>query len=413
MRRRTGLGVIVVCLGLAALVVFGIGLSSGGTLAEQWVSDTPRENSVNHHAVGVGPNGSTVVAPVAEVPNAEVPITDTSCALVRLEPTDGSTVWRTGVPANACFTHALTEPAVDDIDSDGNLEVVVASTEDAIVAYSGKNGTAEWRVPLSTYGYGRPTVANVTPAPGPEVVGSDIRGGVAVVNGNGTVAWRVGLNDTQWSAARVWQAPIVADVNADKTPEVVIGSGSGPAVLAADGRLLWQRNGSAKYVAAAQADDDPALELFTAGTSSLRAYTGSSGERDWQRDLPNTRIRTATDGDSDGAVELYAGQGGRFLALAADSGSTEWSTTVSDSDDATATSPVLGDVDGDGGDELVGVLSTGRVAVLDTQSGAELAVYERDVPVWTFPTVRDIDNDGADEILIRYGDGRVVRLDYS
>jgi outer membrane protein assembly factor BamB len=413
MRRRTGLGVIVVCLGLATLVAFGIGLSGSWTLAEQWVSDTPRENRVNHHAVGVGPNGSTIVAPVAEVPNADVPITDTSCALVRLGPMNGSTMWQTGVPAEACFTHALTEPAIDDIDSDGNLEVVVASTENALVAYSAKNGTEEWRVPLPTYGYGRPTVANVTPAPGPEVVSSGIRGGVAVVNENGTVAWRVALNDTQWSAAMVWQAPIVADVDANGTPEVVIGSGSGPAVLAADGTLLWQRNGSAKYVATAQADDDPPLELFTAGTSALRAYDGHTGEREWRRDFTNTRIRTAIDGDSDDAVELYAGQGGRFLALEADTGDTEWSTTVSDSDDATATSPVLGDVDSDGNDELVGVLSTGRVAVLDTQSGAVLAVYERNVPVWTFPTVRDIDDDGADEILVRYGDGRVVRLDYS
>jgi hypothetical protein len=61
---------------------------------------------------------------------------------------------------------------------------------------------------------------------------------------------------------------------------------------------------------------------------------------------------------------------------------------------------------------VVGVLNSGTAAVLDPETGAELALYERTVPVWTFPTVHDVDNDGAAEILVRYGDGRVVALEY-
>lgn len=413
MRRRTGLGLVVVFVALLGLVALGLGLASGGQLTEQWVSDTPRENRVNHHAVGVGPDGEVVVAPVAEVPGGDATITDTSCALVRLAPADGSTTWRTGIPAADCFTHALTEPAIEDVDGDGALEAVVSSTEDAVVAYAAADGAEEWRASLPTYGYGRPTVANVTAAPGPEVVTSDIQGNVAVLHGNGSVAWRVPLNDTQWSRVTVWDAPAVSDVDADGAPEVFVGTGSGPVVLAADGTIQWQRDGTASDVATAQVDDDPATELFTTGTSTLRAHDGRTGETEWSRDLAITRIRTATDGDGDGEPELYVGQGGRFLALDAGSGGTEWSTTVSDGDDVSATAPVLGDVDGDDQPEVVGVLNTGRVAVLDAESGSELAVYERDVPVWTFPTVRDIDGDGAAEILVRYGDGRVVRLDYS
>ncbi|MBX0288754.1 MULTISPECIES: PQQ-binding-like beta-propeller repeat protein [Haloarcula] len=413
MRRRTALGLVVVFVALAALVGVGLGLAGGGELTEQWVSDTPRDNRVNHHAVGVGPDGEVIIAPVAEVPNSDTPITNTSCALVRLDPGDGSTMWRTGVPADACFTHALTEPAIEDVDSDGTLEVIVSSTEDAVVAYSATNGSEEWRVSLPTYGYGRPTVANVTPAAGREIVTSDIEGNVAVVRGNGTVVWRVALNDTRWSRASVWEEPVVEDVDGDGTLEVFLGTSRGPVLLSADGGVEWQRNGSATTIASAQVDDDPAVELFTTGTSELRAYDGETGDTEWSRDLTNTRIKTATDGDGDGTPELYVGQSGRFLALDAATGETEWSTTVSDSDDATATAPVTGDVDGDDQQEVVGVLNTGRVAVLDADSGSELAVYERDVPVWTFPTVRDIDGDGAAEILVRYGDGRVVSLDYS
>jgi len=142
---------------LVALALVGLGFSSGGELTERWVSETPRDNEVNHHAVGVGPEGKVIVAPVAEVPNSDIPLTDTSCALVRLTPENGSSLWRTGMPSDDCFTHALTEPAIEDVDSDGELEVIVSSTEDAVIAYSAESGTEKWRAPLHTYGYGRPT----------------------------------------------------------------------------------------------------------------------------------------------------------------------------------------------------------------------------------------------------------------
>jgi hypothetical protein len=73
---------------------------------------------------------------------------------------------------------------------------------------------------------------------------------------------------------------------------------------------------------------------------------------------------------------------------------------------------VLGDVDGDGDHEVVTALNDGTVAVLGTETGTQLALYERPVPLWTFPTVADLDDDGAAEVLARYGDGRVVALSY-
>jgi len=415
MRPRTVavLGVLVVLFG--GLIVFGLGISSsGGTFSEAWVSDTPRDNQVNHHAVGVGPDGDVIVAPVAEVPHSDVPITNTSCALVRLGPENGSVLWRTGMPAEDCFTHALTQPAIEDIDGDGTLEVVVSTTENALIAYDARTGTEEWRVPLETYGYGRPTVANVTPENGPEVVTSDISGGVVVTRGNGSVAWRVGLNETAWGRVSVWEAPVVDDVDGDHQPEVLVGSSSGPILLSADGDTEWLRNGSATYIAATQVDDDAALEVFTAGTSSVRAYDGSSGDLEWTRSLSNRRIHTAADADADGTVELYVGRvGGEILALDARTGETEWSTSVSGSDDTIVPPPVLGDVNGDGQREVIAVTNTGSVAVLDVESGAELARYERNVPIWTFATPADIDNDDRIEILVRYGDGRVVALEYA
>jgi hypothetical protein len=61
---------------------------------------------------------------------------------------------------------------------------------------------------------------------------------------------------------------------------------------------------------------------------------------------------------------------------------------------------------------VVGVLNSGTIRVLDPETGAELALYERNVPIWTFPTVDDLTDDGIEEILVRHGDGRVVMHAY-
>jgi outer membrane protein assembly factor BamB len=174
------------------------------------------------------------------------------------------------------------------------------------------------------------------------------------------------------------------------------------------------REGAGNHLAIAQADEDPELEVFAAGAATVRAYDGAAGDREWSRDLPNARIRTAADADGDGAVELYAGRvGGEVLALDAATGRTEWTTSVSRTDGVLVPPPVLGDVDGDGGPEVLAVAESGAVSVLAADSGAELAAYRRTVPLWTFASTAHLDDDGVREILLRYGDGRVVALDYA
>lgn len=414
MRLRTVAAVALLLALLGGAVAFGLGTApAGGSLSEAWVSDTPRENVRNHHAIGVGPNASVIVAPVSEVLGSDVQLTNRSCSLVRLAPENGTALWRTTTPAELCFSHALTQPAIADVDEDGTLEVVVASTENAVIVHDARTGTEEWRVPLGTYGFPRPTVADLLPAPGREVVVSDIQGAVVVTYGNGTVAWRHSLNRTFGGRVSVLKAPVVEDVNGNGSPNVLVATDDGTALFSATGETVWTRDAGGSYLATGNVDDDSAVEVVTSSFRSIRALDGRDGRVEWQRNVTNTRLRTVADADGDGTSEVYVGRvGGEVLALNAHTGATEWTTSVSTVDDVIVPPPVLADVDGDGRQEVVVATESGRVVVLSTDSGAELASYERDVPIWTFVTPADIDSDGRVDILVRYGDGRVVALQY-
>ncbi|WP_254272040.1 PQQ-binding-like beta-propeller repeat protein [Haloarcula marina] len=402
MRPRTALAAVLCCVALASVAVAGVA-ADGGALTQTWVSDTARENEVNHHAVGVGPRGNVVVAPVAAVPNAE-PIGPDSCSLARLRPSDGATRWRWSVPAEDCFTHALTEPAIADVDGDGGLEVAVGTTQNALVVLDAATGTERWRVPLSTYGYGKPAVGDVTGDGTPELVTSDIAGTLVVADGNGTAVWRRDTNMT------VWAAPRVVDADGDDETEVVVGGDEAVVVYESNGTERWRTEASATTLAVGSDGT-----ILTGTTGTLMALDGATGERLWTVDVAGTpRLHDAGDADDDGRTEVYAGvAGGTVLAVDTATGETDWRTSLGGGERQATYAPRLADVDGDGGDEVVALTNGGTVAVLDGRTGEERAAYERSVPIWTFVTAADLDGDGGAEVLVRYGDGRVVALDWT
>lgn len=102
-----------------------------------------------------------------------------------------------------------------------------------------------------------------------------------------------------------------------------------------------------------------------------------------------------------------------MIAIDTETGTTGWTTTVSIGDTQVLSSPVLANVDRNGGSEVIAVSRAETVTVLDEASGGKLAAYERLVSIYTFPTPADIDAEDDEEVLVRYGDGRVVALEYT
>lgn len=404
MRTRTAVALV------ALLVAFGAGgaaalwgLPGGGVaLTELWVSDTPRDNDFNHHGVGVG--GDVVVAPVTALQGAD-DLTPESCSLVRLDRGDGSVRWQTGMPPDRCFSHALTRPAVTDLDGDGGREVLSGTTEDATVVFDAATGDERFRIPMTAYGYSQPTVADLDGDGDPEIVGSDITGGLFVADADGTVRWRADVDGA------VYASPVVDDLDGDGEREVLVASRREVVAYDREGDVEWRRTLSGNDVATATVDGDRLAVVV--GNDGVVGLDAATGERVWNRSTTGTpAMGSLADGDGDGTPEAYVGVPGSVVrAFDAADGGQEWETQLATAEGASTPPPVLVDLDGDGSPSLVAGTSGGTVAVLDPATGAERAVYERDAPVLTGVTPANLTAAPGDEVLVRYADGRVVALE--
>lgn len=394
MKPRTAAVAVVVLAALSSVAVVGLS-DTGPDLAERWVSDTPRDDRRNHHAVGA--EGTIVVAPVTTVAGT-ADVSPTACALVRLGAGDGSVRWRAGVAPANCTSHALTQPAVGDFDDDGNPEIATSTTEQTVRVHDAGFGDEEWRVPLSTYGYSQPAVGNLTSDAGVELLVSDIQGGVVAMSGD-SIRWRRNLS------AFVWADPVVADVDGDSEPEALLTTSKNTTLLSAQGRVEWSIPVDGESMTTTRQGDSH--RIFVATTGRVTAIDGRTGHTAWTRDIDGVpAVHAVADG------RLYVGvSGGEILALGTETGDVVWRFTFPSTERRPTPPPGIGDVDGDGDTEVVAVDNTGAVALLDAATGSQLDTYGRDVPIWTFPTVADVDDDGRAELFVRYGDGRVVALE--
>jgi outer membrane protein assembly factor BamB len=219
------------------------------------------------------------------------------------------------------------------------------------------------------------------------------------------------------SRRRSGAPPVVADVDADDAREVVVGTDERTVAFSPDGTIDWQVETPGVDVQLGPAAVGSGRMLYTAADEGITALDGRDGSTVWHRSsrggasLSHAAVR---DGDGDGTPEVYYSEPGTVVgALEATTGDQVWSTRLGTDEYTMTPAPVVGDLTGDGTEEVVAVTNSGTVTVLAPSSGDQLAVYEREVPVWTFPTVGDVTDSSGSEILIRYGDGRVVALEYT
>jgi outer membrane protein assembly factor BamB len=100
---------------------------------------------------------------------------------------------------------------------------------------------------------------------------------------------------------------------------------------------------------------------------------------------------------------IYVAVGDRIAALSV-SGGELWSSAIA----ATATDPLLDDVDGDGTAELVVVDGVGVLRVFETASGRRIAWSSLGSRAGRGIVSADMDRDGARDLVLGLADGRVL-----
>lgn len=428
--------VILVGGGAVAFTVSPLGLTEqneGGTLEPLWISDTPRDIETNHHEIGATADGRLILAPIAvpaghesigsvgeddhdhddhergghdhQTDDDSTPREDgnttgvvAACELVSLN-RDGSVDWAHGVQPANCTAHAITEPHFGDLNGDGEREIAYGTTENAVIVLD-KEGEELRRVPLESYGHGRPTIGNLTSTPGPEIVASDIRGNVVVADRDGVV-WRASVGGT------TYPAPIVADVTGDGRPEAVITTSQRTVAFDRHGDRVWQADVDG-WTSTLGSDSET---LYVGGSNTVFAIDGRTGRIDWERRIDGTPT-VGEVAESEGRSLVYVGRnGGQILTLDADTGERVWVSDHPPEGERRTPAPVLGDVTGGGTIEAIAVTNSGHLTVVDAADGTVESSYQTGVAVWVPVTLADLNGDGVEEILVRLGDGRVLALE--
>lgn len=397
-----------------------------GDLQVLWTSDPEANQTLqsNHHTpAAVRFRNETYVA---------VPINSrhgTVCALAVLDG-DGDRRWRDTISDEQCTVHAVSDPAIADYDADDRPEVLAATSEQALVAYNLTTGTEELRRNLTSYGYSKPIVADLTGGSGPETVVVDLLGGVFVLRPDGNAVWHRTLDD-----ARVRQ-PGVADYDADGQPELVVGQLSGPVtLLERDGATAWRTNVSdsvsTRWLASGRLDRDPAVEVVVATyTGHVVAIDGASGAVEWTLDLgPGAANGTASGGLATNASAVAAlARGESTFGRASLGGESPGSTALGGGalgggalDDGAllhgttgAAVHAVGDGDGDGDVEVYPVARNGKLYGVSGANGSiEWTLQLADPPVGVAPppSMGDVDADGDPELVAVTDDGTVAVVD--
>lgn len=264
-----------------------------------------------------------------------------------------------------------TAPLLADVDGDGILDVVLASScNPTTFCFDANTGQLKWSTP--TRGSDSPpTLGDVDGDGMPELLHGQFGGYLLCINPqNGAVKWEIAVDVNSW----VQTAPTLVDLNADGRLDIVLAT--------------WNFSDS----------------------SRVYAYDGVSRQQMWSMPMDDYVYHgtAVTDLDADGAPDLVLGDySGRVWALKGSTGAVLWTFDAV----GYVGSPVsVGDLNGDGNCELV--FGGGfRMYALNTQ-GQQLWAYTMPGYGSSFrgAALTDVSNDGRLDVLFGTTGGHFVGL---
>lgn len=210
-------------------------------------------------------------------------------------------------------------------------------------------------------------------------------------------------------------APTVADLNGDGSCEVLIAGREELIALDRSGQPLWRWHTKGRfmtYPAVCTGSDHPAW-IYAADTSGLLTCLDGSGKVVWQAQLKagsSWSSAVVADLNRDGACELIqTDESGTVWAFEARTGKVLWQASLK----GLPVSPAVGDVDGDGQEEIAVATNAGQLALLSSRG---VLRWERTVsgPSETWATSAPVifgASDGRGRIAVGANDSHVRCFD--
>jgi outer membrane protein assembly factor BamB len=294
-----------------------------------------------------------------------------------------------------------------DLDDDGVPEMLGGTTSgNQVQAFNG-NGDWTWRYILEGHSIATPAVAPLHSGGVPQVYGGSFDYYIRSINGvTGKLNWRF------YTGRQIWSSAAVADLDGDGRQEVVVASDASfsgqKGVLfcldAETGTENWRHEfGTASRASAALADldgDGVREVLIGDNDGTFYAFSGKTGALEWSFHTGGKIVSSAAVGDldGDGDLETVFGSGdGSVYALNGD-GSEFWSHEFGA---AVHSSPTLARRTSAGRlDVYVGTMG-GEVAVLNGTDGTVIASASVEYEIVSSPVAGDVDGDGKLEIFFQ------------
>ena len=343
-----------------------------------------------------------LVADVCEAPGNEVILSDSEARRLRCVDCRGQQLWE----YDGGWKKRLTSAATLSMTArQGHGTLVVANSDGTLCSVDAATGDELWRRDVGSITWGAAIWADLDGDGRDEVVAGTERRGIVALDANGEALWT--YTGPKGKKAIVVHCPIAtADVDADGRAEVFAAAQFGPLCVNGDGSLRWETLTGDEFKSAvviADADRDGAPELYGSSAHDNATYRldARTGDLVWRAtmvggaDVYPSSCLCVGDVTGDGVDEIVAADDHGYVYCFAHDGQTRWVFPTAKRTHAAAS---LGDVDGDGAVEVLVASGDHYLYCVDAHGLLEWK-YAADRRLIYAPTIADVDDDGTTDVL--------------